>query len=130
MEGMDDNRGKPWLSAAEEAWRLPTSQVVRNLRETIGVRLVAYVGGATTASTVTAWAEGSAAPDADTASRLRTTLEVTLVLAQRWDPTTIGTWFKGANPELGDDAPARVIRESPAGQDHSVLVAARSAMIE
>lgn len=130
MGGMDDNRGKPWLSAAEEARSLPIDQVVTSLRKTIGVRLVAYVGGATAASTVTAWAEGSMAPDPDNASRLRTTFEATLILTQRWDPTTIATWFKGMNPELGDEAPARAIRESPSGHDHRVLVAARSAMIE
>lgn len=127
---MQDNRSKPWLSAAEEASSLPIDRVVTRLRSAIGVRLVAYVGGATSTSTVTAWADGNTVPDADTASRLRTTFEVTLILAQRLDPTTMTTWFKGMNPELNDEAPARVVRESPAGQNHRVLVAAHSAMAE
>lgn len=110
--------------------RLPIDQIVTNLRTTIGARLVAYVGRVTSTSVVSAWADGSEVPDSDTASRLRTTFEAMLILALRWDPITIGTWFKGMNPELGDESPARVIRDSPPGDDHRVLVAARSAMIE
>lgn len=125
-----DNRGRPWLRPADQAMRLPIDQVVTNLRTTIGGRLVAYVGRVTSTSIVSAWADGSEVPDSDTDSRLRTTFEVALILGLRWGPITIGTWFMGMNPELGDESPARVIRESPPGDNHNVLVAARSAMIE
>jgi hypothetical protein len=43
---------------------------------------------------------------------------------------TIQTWFKGMNPLLGDESPARFIRESAPDGANDALVAARSAMIE
>jgi hypothetical protein len=127
---MENNGSRPWLRAAEEARGRSIELVVTSLRKTLGSRLVAYLGGATSTRTAAAWAEGSTAPDPDTATRLRIAYEAALILALRWDPTTIGTWFEGMNPELDDEAPARLIRAAPSGYDHRVLVAARSAMIE
>lgn len=63
---------RPWFGAAEAARSLPIDQIVTRLRSVIGVRVVAYVGGVTTTSKVSAWADGHETPDAATAVRLRT----------------------------------------------------------
>jgi hypothetical protein len=44
----------PWASALEQSANLPIAELVTQLRSVIGVRLVAYMGGTTKASDVTA----------------------------------------------------------------------------
>lgn len=127
---MDRDSARPGLRAREEAIRLPINQIVTRLRAKIGVRLVGYIGGVKTSSAVSAWADGRAVPDADTDTRLRTAFHALGILLEQWEPVTIQTWFKGMNPDLGDESPACFIRESAPDGPHDVLVAARSAMIE
>ncbi|MFF1876527.1 hypothetical protein [Leifsonia sp. NPDC058230] len=124
-------RGGAWpdLHASQEARGLPIDQIVTRLRATIGVRLVAYIGGVGTTSAVAAWAEARDVPDADKVTRLRTAFHALGILLERWDPVTIESWFKGMNPDLGDESPARVIREAAPDGANEVLIAARSAMI-
>lgn len=127
---MDNGGARPGLRAGEEARSLPIDQIVTRLRATLGVRLVAYIGGVKTTSPVRAWADALAVPEADNDMRLRTAFHALGILLERWGPATIQTWFKGMNPTLGDEAPARFIRESAPDGANDVLVAARSAMIE
>jgi hypothetical protein len=124
--------GKPeeWIQAEIEALELPIQDVVARLRSTIGVRLVAYMGGTGTTSYVTAWADERDLPRPDARRRLRAALHAMGILQQRWDPITIQSWFKGMNPVLGDNSPARVIREGRPEDDREVIVAAKAAMTE
>jgi hypothetical protein len=53
-----------------------------------------------------------------------------ITLAENLDAVTIGTWFQGMNPLLGDESPARFIRSSDPLAAHDAIVAARSMLIE
>jgi excisionase family DNA binding protein len=126
---MNHDGARPWLRAEDEARRLPIDEVVVRLRAVLGARLVAYIGNVTTTSVVQAWADGKAVPDAENDARLRTAVYALGTLELRLDPVTIGTWFKGMNPILGDESPARFIRLAPPDGAGDVLVAARSMLI-
>ena len=91
----------------------PTSfpELISGLREILGVRLVAYIGGVKSARSVATWAEGTGTPGEVDRERLRHAYHVTVLLRERYDATTVQSWFKGMNPLLDDDVPAHVLRE-------------------
>ncbi|WP_223692174.1 hypothetical protein [Leifsonia poae] len=126
MKNDDDWRG---LHANEASGSLPIDQVVTQLRDQLGIRLVAYIGRVSTTATATAWATGRDVPDVENATRLRTAFRALGILLQLWDPVTIQSWFKGMNPLLNDVSPARFIRESAPDAASVVVDAARSEMI-
>jgi hypothetical protein len=127
---MNVDKPEEWIQAERAAQELPIQDVVARLRSTVGVRLVAYMGGVNHTSYVAAWADGREVPSPDKQWRLRTALHAMGILLQRWDPITIQAWFLGMNPVLGDDSPARTIRDGVPGVDGEVVVAAKAAMIE
>jgi hypothetical protein len=128
---MDYDEAGPVLRAGEEARRLPIDQIVTRLRATLGARLVAYIGHVDTTRAVRAWADGENVPDADNDTRLRTAFQALAILVEgSCDEVTIGTWFQGMNPILGDVSPARFIRDSAPDGANDVLVAARSMLVE
>lgn len=77
-----------------------------------------------------AWADGISAPEPTSEERLRIAAEALEILSASVDPVTIGTWFQGMNPLLGDKSPARSIRNMGLGGAKDVLVAARWMLIE
>jgi hypothetical protein len=102
---------RPGLRAYEDSVRLPFPELVSWLRETLGVRLVAYIGGVKSARSVSTWAEGTATPGEVDRERLRHAFHAAALLRERYEATTVQSWFKGRNPSLNDDAPAHVLRE-------------------
>jgi hypothetical protein len=102
---------RPGLRAYEDSVRLPFPELVATLREILGVRLVAYIGGVKSARSVSTWAEGTGAPGEVDRERLRHAFHAAALLREQYDPTTVQSWFKGMNPSLNDDAPAHVLRE-------------------
>ena len=103
---------RPGLRAYEDSVRLPFAEVVSGLREILGVRLVAYIGGVKSARSVSTWAEGTGAPGEIDRERVRHAFHAAALLRERYDATTVQSWFKGVNPSLDDDAPAHVLREA------------------
>lgn len=92
---------------------------------------MAYIGGVGTTTAVREWADGDDVPDADNDTRLRTAFQALGILIEgSCDEMTIGSWFKGMNPLLGDVSPARFIRESAPDGANDVIVAARSMLFE
>ncbi|MFE4948786.1 hypothetical protein ACFQ9V_01635 [Leifsonia sp. NPDC056665] len=126
---MNGGTARPGLRAGEDAQGLSIDQVVVRLRGVLGARLVAYIGNVTKTSIVRAWAEGDDAPNPDNDCRLRTALHALGILEEGIDPITISTWFQGMNPFLGDESPARYIRNAVPGAADDVLVAARSMLV-
>lgn len=100
---------RPGLRAYEDSVRLPFPEVVSGLREMLGVRLVAYIGGVKSARSVSTWAEGTGAPGEVDRERLRHAFHAAALLREQYDATTVQSWFKGMNPSLNDDAPAHVL---------------------
>ena len=102
---------RPGLGAYEESVGLPFPELVTELRNMLGVRLVAYIGGVKSARSVSSWAEGTGAPGEIDRERLRHAFHAAALLREQYDATTVQSWFKGMNPALNDDAPAHVLRE-------------------
>lgn len=103
---------RPGLRAYEDSVQLPFHEVASRLREMLGVRLVAYIGGVKSAQSVSAWAEGTRTPSGVACERLRHAFHAAALLRERYDSTTVQSWFKGMNPALNDEAPAHVLREA------------------
>lgn len=73
------------------------------------------------------WAEGSAQPGEVDQERLRQAFHAAALLRERYDTSTVQSWFKGMNPSLNDEAPAQVLRErDPLAGARDVIAAAKS----
>ena len=113
--------------AHEKAIRLPTAQVVTDLREMLGATLVAYLGGVKETRAVAQWAAGTREPSSQAINRLRTAYQAAILLRTRDGIGVVRAWFQGMNPLLNDVAPARVLREQTFEEaGPAVLSAARA----
>ncbi|HUG50801.1 MAG TPA: hypothetical protein VLZ78_07380 [Terrimesophilobacter sp.] len=118
---------RPGLRAYENSVRLSFPELVSGLREILGVRLVAYIGGVKSARSVSTWAEGTGVPGEIDRERLRHAFHAAALLRERYDATTVQSWFKGMNPSLDDDAPAHILRESDPRQGARDVIAVAKA---
>ncbi|WP_343899685.1 hypothetical protein [Arthrobacter rhombi] len=116
------------LTAYRNSRTWPIAQVVGALREILGARLVAYVGGVKETRAVREWADGVREPQSEGVRlRLRDAYQVAALLSEREDPSVVQTWFMGMNPQLSDRSPARLLRDGDPEQSAAeVLAAARS----
>jgi len=120
--------GRPDLACYAQAMRLDTAVLVTGLREVLGARLVAYLGGVRETRAVRQWAEGiRGVQDPADERRLRLAYRVAGLLSVREPAGVVQAWFQGLNPQLGDRAPVRVLREDDLDDAGPlVLAAARS----
>lgn len=97
------------------------------LRDLLGARLVAYLGGVKEARAVRQWADGTRAVASGVdLDRLRLAYQAALLLSPRNGPAVVQAWFQGLNPSLGDRSPARLLREGDVDDaGPQVLAAAR-----
>lgn len=103
--------------------------LVEELRSLLGARLVAYLVGASSTSTVTGYITDAATIPDHAHVRLRTAYTVAALQYQLGaTPPLIQAWFQGRNPRLNDQAPARVIAEDP-DRDQRVLLAAAATLV-
>lgn len=109
------------------ATRLPPAALVAELRDLLGARLVAYLGGVKETRAVRQWAEGTRDISGDEdLRRLRVAYQAARLLAESDQPAVVQAWFQGLNPTLSDRAPARVLREGDLDEvGPKVLSAAR-----
>ncbi len=118
---------RPDLQAHHSATRLEPAVLVKELRDLLGAKLVAYLGGVKETRAVRQWAEGTrAVSGGDDLQRLRVAYQAARLLAERDTAEVVQAWFQGLNPALGDRSPARLLREG--GVDEvgpQVLAAAR-----
>jgi hypothetical protein len=101
--------------------RTPIPQVAAYLQETLGQRLTATIAGISDAKAVGQWARDKRAPGPEVQQRLRHAYRIAAMLLEVEDAETVRAWFRGINPDLGDEAPARALGERPV----EVLQAAR-----
>ncbi|MGH9057544.1 MAG: hypothetical protein ACRDYY_17045 [Acidimicrobiales bacterium] len=101
---------------------------VGELRQLLGVRLVAYIAGVSETRAVHQWASGSREiRDHEVADRVRLVYQVTQLLVSRDSDKVAQAWFQGLNPKLDDHSPARLLREGKlAAVGPQVLAAARA----
>ncbi|HEX6945297.1 MAG TPA: hypothetical protein VF196_03820, partial [Casimicrobiaceae bacterium] len=73
-------RPRPDFAAHQHAVRAPFPEVARELRELLGARLTAYIGGVSETRAVRQWAENDRQPGEIVQRRLRVALQVALML--------------------------------------------------
>ena len=118
---------RPGLRAYGDSVRLPFPELVSGLREILGVRLVAHIGGVKSARSVSTWTDGTGTLGEVDRERPRHAFHAAALLGERYDATTIQSLFKGGNPSLNDEAPAHVLREGdPLKGARDVIVVAKS----
>ena len=104
--------GRPELRAHERAMREPFDVVVKQLRELLTPRLVAYLAGVRETRAVHQWADGSRdVKSGEVEDRLRFALQVALLLNEHDAARVVQAWFQGLNPHLDDRSPARLLRD-------------------
>jgi hypothetical protein len=109
--------------------RAPFSRVAGELRELLGARLTAYLGGVSETRAVRQWADGERAPGEQTQQRLRVALQIALVLCETDGREVTQAWFQGLNPQLEDRSPARLLRDGDLDEAGPAVIAAARAFL-
>lgn len=110
--------------------RAPFTEVARDLRELLGARLAAYIGGVSETRAIREWAEGKREPGDVVQHRFRIALQVALMLDESDGREVTQAWFQGLNPQLDDRSPARLLRDGGLEETGPhVLAAARAFLV-
>lgn len=118
----------PGLDAFRDSVSLDFPDLVDGLRGMLGAKLVAYLGTVKEARAVRQWASGERVPSDMVISRIRLAYHVAGLLSESPNaPSIIQAWFQGANPQLEDQSPARLIREGRVDSVGPQVVAAARA---
>lgn len=102
--------------------RTTTSEVVKFLRENLGVTLTSVLA-AVDSRTIARWIADQVTPRQEAEMKLRAAYQIFHLIGQEESPATVRAWFMGMNEQLEDLSPAEAIA---AGRARDVLVAARS----
>ena len=120
---------RPDLAAYEHAVRLDPPIVVKELRDLLGPKLVAYIVGVSETRAVHEWAEGPREPRGPVMECLRFVLRVARFIADHDSPGVAQAWFQGLNPQLDDRSPARLLREGDLAEVGPLILAAARAFV-
>lgn len=117
---------KPDMQARSQSRLLGGSELAAQMVELIGRKLTAYIASVKDVRSVDRWiAGGQFYGDAE--ERLRFGYQVVRMLSDYDKPSVVQAWLMGINPELGDRAPIKLIREYPIAEiAPQVLGAARA----
>ncbi|MDQ3430633.1 MAG: hypothetical protein M3467_00065 [Actinomycetota bacterium] len=115
------------LRAYEQSVRLDGPGLVDELRSLLGARLVAYVGAVRETRAVRQWAEGERTPSEAVVRRLRLAYRAAATITSKDSAEVAQAWFQGANPHLGEVAPARLLREGDLDEVGPLILAAAKA---
>jgi hypothetical protein len=126
---MATTRSRPDFEAHQVATRAPFAEVARDLRELLGARLTAYVGGVSETRAVRQWADGERAPGERVQRRMRVALQAALALKEVDGRGVTQAWFQGLNPQLEDRSPARLLRDGDLDETGPVVLAAARAFL-
>lgn len=112
MVALPDGIRQVDLRMYQDATRLPFADVVTRLRDLLGAKLVAYLGSVQETRAVRQWADGTGrAPAEPVQARLRLAYRVAGLISDQETPVVAATWLQGMCPQLGDQIPARLLRE-------------------
>jgi hypothetical protein len=116
---------RPELTAHRAATAASFAEIVRQLSETLGKKLTAYLAGIKDTRSIDRWIAGAEAyKGAD--ERLRRAYVVALTLRESDHSRVVQAWFTGLNPELDDRSPLRLLAEGTEDDARAVLGAARA----
>jgi hypothetical protein len=117
---------RPDMQARSQARLLTGSDLAREMVALIGRKLSAYIAGVKDVRSVDRWIGGGQFYG-DAEERLRFGYQVVRMLSDFDKPSVVQAWLMGINPELGDRAPIKLIREYPIAEiAPQVLGAARA----
>ena len=121
---------RPDLQAHDTAMRLEFQVMVKELRELLGPRLVAYIAGVRETRTVREWAEGAQVKKPEIEKQLRVAFHIAGFIAEHEAPSVVQSWFQGLNPQLEDQSPAQLLRDEDLSEvGPQVLAAARAFVV-
>lgn len=122
-------RSRPDLVAYERATRADFRELVRDLSEILGAKLVAYLGQVGETRAVREWAEGKREAREPVPDRLRLAYRVARLISEHDGSAVTQAWFQGLNPQLDDRSPARLLREGALEEVGPEVVAAARAFV-
>ena len=123
------SQARPDYLAHQRAVRAAFTEVAGDLREILGAKLAAYVGGVKETRAVNEWASGSREPGAETQRRLRLALQVAIAITDADGAEVTRAWFVGLNPQLDDRSPARLLREGDLDEVGPLVIGAGRAFL-
>lgn len=89
------------------------ADLATNLRDLLGSKMVAYLGGVQETRAVREWADEERQIASSVArERIRLALHAAMLITQRDTPGVAQAWFQGLNPALGDRSPLRVLEDA------------------
>lgn len=119
---------RPGLLAFERSMRLDVPELVAELRDLLGAKLVAYLGGVRETRAVRQWADGTRTiQDSTDEQRLRTAHQAAAVITEKDSAAVAQVWFQGLNPQLDDRSPARLLRDGDLDETGPMVLAAARA---
>lgn len=120
---------RPDLEAYEHVARMEFPELVGELSEILGPKLVAYLAGVGETRAVRQWSSGVRAPRPPVPERLRLTLQVAWLIARHDNASVARAWFQGLNPQLDDRSAARLLREGDLDEVGPLVLSAARAFV-
>ena len=112
---------------SSEAALLPIHEIAAFLKRHLGQRMTAYIGGVNDPKMVARWIAQQNLPRDEPQMRLREGYQAARLLVDAYGAETAKAWLFGSNAELGDRAPAYMLREAHSWEDlRSIVPAARA----
>ena len=102
---------RPDLAAYRRAVQAPFPEIVGELAAILGKKLTAFIGGVKDTRVIERWMQGGVEPYRDAEQRVRLAYRIAKTLSEHDSARVVQAWFVGLNPELGDRAPLRRLRE-------------------
>jgi hypothetical protein len=112
-----------------EAVRLPITEIASFLREHLGQRKTAYIGGVNDPKMVARWVAGHSTPRDHAQARLREGYQAARLLVGAYGDETAKAWFFGSNTQLDGDAPAYVLRHARSWEELRLIIPAARAFL-
>jgi hypothetical protein len=108
---------------------MPIHEIALFLKTHLGKRTTAYISGVSDPKMVTHWIARHNTPRDGPQMRLREAYRAAALLIQAYGDETARAWFVGSNVELGDQAPAYVIRNASTWEDLRLVLPAARALV-
>lgn len=120
---------RPDLEGYDLAMRSDFATVVGQLEELLGAKLVAYLADVRETRAVKQWAQGERSARGEVEERLRLALQVAHMIAKTDTAAVARAWFRGLNPQLDDQSPARMLREEEFDKAGPLVLSAARAFV-
>lgn len=119
----------PPEQVSADAARLPISEIATFLRQHLGQRMTAYIGGVNDPKMVARWIAGQSRPRDHAQRRLREGYQAARLLVGAYGDETAKAWFFSSNMRLNDEAPAYVLRHARSWEELRLIIPAARAFV-